>query len=96
MILEDGRVSEQGRRAELPLVLAVVPDGLLPFEHLHPGAPERRDGLSVARVGPLVGAEVENPQARISSTSASARSRSGTRSSWRLVISSVIRPREKN
>jgi len=45
---------------------------------------------------PLCGAAKSAPQERISSTSSSARSRSCARSSWWLVIISLISPSEKN
>ena len=61
---------------------------------------QARDHLGVTRIVALVGAEVEDAQ-RIrdestSSTRASRCSRASARSSWWLVIISLISPREKN
>src|SRR5581483_9237718 len=89
-----GREPRGGAEARAPLLLASLPDRHVALDHLDPGAPQARDRLRVPRIAPLVRAEVEDLQLRISSTSASARSRSDARSSWWLVISSVIRPSE--
>src|SRR5438876_1777854 len=84
-----------GSRARRPVPLP-RPHRYVPLDDLDSRTPERRDDLRVARIVPLVRAEMQDPQDRISSTSRSARSRSGARSSWWLVIISLIRPSEKN
>src|SRR5437588_372263 len=82
-------------RPRLP-VPRPLPHRHVPLDDLDPGPAQRRGDLRVPRIAPLEGAELEDLQDRISSTSRSARSRSGTRSSWWLVIISLIRPSEKN
>src|SRR2546430_250055 len=84
-----------GSRARRPAP-PPLPHRYVPLDDLDSRTPERRDDLRVARIVPLVRAEMQAPQDRISSTSRSARSRSGARSSWWLVIISLIRPSEKN
>ena len=90
------RDPSSGSGARSPPFTAPFPHGHVALYDLDPGAAKRRDHLGVPRIVPLVRAEIENLQERISSTSSSARSRSGARSSWWLVIISLIRPSEKN
>src|SRR5204862_8032579 len=83
-------------RARAPALPSPLPDRRVPLDDLDAGAAEARDDLRIPRVVALVGAEVDDPQERISSTRSSARSGSADRSSWWLVIISLIRPSEKN
>jgi hypothetical protein len=76
-----GREPCGGERSGTPLVLVSLPDSNVPLGNLHARAPQAGDHLGVTRVVPLVRPEVKDLQVRISSTSASARSRSETRSS---------------
>jgi hypothetical protein len=86
--------SRRRRGTGLPLVLSPFPDGHVSLGDLDAGSTQARDHLGVARIRPLIRPEVQDLQERISSTKASDRSRSDARSSWWLVISSVIRPSE--
>jgi hypothetical protein len=84
-----------GERPGTPLVLVSLPDSNVPLGDLDARTPQAGDHLCVPRIPAFVGPEIQDLQERTSSTKASARSRSETRSSWWLVISSVIRPSEK-
>ena len=83
-------------RPRAPALPPALPDRYMPLDDLHAGSAQARDHLRVPRIVALVGAEVDDPQERISSTRSSDRSRSAARSSWWLVIISLIRPSEKN
>ena len=88
--------SQRRGRADAELVPAVLPDRHVRLDDLHAGAAQAGDHLRVPRIPLFVGPEVEDLQESTSSTIASARSLAGERSSWWLVISSVIRPSERS
>src|SRR5439155_12669073 len=82
------------------LVPASLPDRNMALAHLDACLAQAGDHLRVARIVALVGAEVEDPQTRryesTSSTCTSRCWRAAARSSWWLVIISLIKPSVKN
>ena len=91
-----GSESKRAPRPRRPALPEIVPDSDVLLVHVDADSAQTRDHLRVARIRALVRSEVAEFQDRTSSTTRSARSRSGERSSCWLVIISLIRPREKN
>ncbi len=94
------REPQPGADTRGELVLSSLPDRHVPLDDLDAGPAQTRDHLSIAGIAALVRAEVEDAQSvgyeRTSSTCTSRCSRAIARSSWWLVIISLISPSEKN